>query len=68
MEMKNFIVHLNTNTNKQKGFAVVTANSIVQAKEIAIQHLCVSEVGSVEELTSVLPLSDTPKYHYWIRQ
>ena len=66
--MKNFIVHLNTNTNKQKDFAVVTANSIVQAKEIALQHLCVSEVGSVEELTSVLPLSDTPKYHYLIRQ
>lgn len=68
MEMKNFIVHLNTNTNKQKGFAVVTANGIVQAKTIALQHLCVSEIGYAEELPSVLPLSNTPKYHYLIRQ
>lgn len=68
MEMKNFIVHLNTNTNKQKGFVVVTANGIVQAKTIALQHLCVREIGHAEELPSVLPLSDTPKFHYLIRQ
>lgn len=66
--MKNFIVHLNTNTNKQKGFAVVTANGIVQAKTIALKNIGISEVGSVEELTSVLPLSDTPKFHYLVRQ
>lgn len=68
MEMKNFIVHLNTNTNKQKGFAVVTANDTTKAKSIALQHIGISEVGSIEELTSVLPLSNTPKFHYLIRQ
>lgn len=68
MGMKNFIVHLNTNTNKQKGFAVVTASDTNQAKSIALQHIGISEVGSVEELPSVLPLSNTPKFHYLIRQ
>lgn len=68
MKVKNFTIHLNTNTNKQKGFAVVTAIDIEQAKSIAIQHLGLNEIGCVVELESVLPLSDTPQFHFLIKQ